>query len=84
VQAETSSGTDGNTIGMGFNFSGATAIAASDPLSLLTSSGASNAGCATVIIAGLTPGTNTFTAKYIPKTSTGQWSNRYIAVIPMP
>jgi hypothetical protein len=39
---------------------------------------------ATSVITGLTPGSNTFTAKYRITGGTGTWRDRDIVVIPLP
>ena len=72
---------------MGFAISGATTIAASDAYSLRAYAGVTGAGIqasATYLIPGLTPGSNTFTAKYrTVSPATGTFSMRYILVEPV-
>lgn len=70
---------------MSFAVSGATTVAASDSRSLMNSSGAnyhSNLG-ATFLETGLTPGSNTFRAKYRTNAGTSGWANRRIIVVPL-
>jgi hypothetical protein len=38
----------------------------------------------TFLATGLTPGSNTFTAKYRVSSGTGTWLNRSIVVVPLP
>lgn len=76
----------GDVAAMGCAVSGATTIAAPAGTNSIYISQTSQiqTTCAT-FIASLTPGSNTFTAKYgIIGGGTGSWSNRTITVIPLP
>lgn len=68
---------------MAAEVSGASSVAASDGRSLMTD-GSMNAS-RTALLTGLTPGVNTFTAKYRSWNSgdTGTFSNRIIWVVPL-
>jgi len=71
---------------MGHAVSGATTIAAADSNSLIVDPGASNQVRTTVLAfrdGDLTPGSNTFTAKYRVDSGTGTYVNRRIVVIPL-
>jgi hypothetical protein len=73
---------------MGFAVSGATTQAASDTQALVVKSGGNQfilvQGSATFFLSGLTPGSNTFTAKYRVSAGTGTFVNRTIIVVPLP
>jgi 2',3'-cyclic-nucleotide 2'-phosphodiesterase (5'-nucleotidase family) len=76
---------------MGFAVSGATTLAASDTRAYeVRINGGSGTplpqiqASATYRVTGLTPGSNTFTAKYRVTGGTGTWANRNIVVIPLP
>jgi hypothetical protein len=74
---------------MGFTLSGATTLAANDAQSLYLQNGSGNAGrptlqsSATFYLAGLNPGSTTFTAKYSVTAGMGTFANRTIVVIPI-
>lgn len=69
---------------MAFAISGATTAAANDLNALLSVSVEFQAAMTTVV-QGLTPGTNTFTAKYKSDgTHSSTWANRWLSVIPLP
>jgi hypothetical protein len=72
---------------MGFAVSGATTIAASaNPNAIGFTSAANDPMTISGIwlIPGLTPGSNTFTAKYQTFNNSATFLNRYITVIPLP
>jgi hypothetical protein len=72
------------SVRMAYDTSGATTLAAADNRGI-NHSGVASVGVAAsacVIQTGLTPGSNTFTAKYRVSASTGTFINRRIGVIP--
>lgn len=76
-------GTTGNTCLMGVAVSGATTLAASDALAAWhyeSSSANSDGMSGEILLTGLTPGSNTFTAKYRVNGDTGTWTYRVISV----
>lgn len=82
-----SNDTTGDFACMSFAVSGATTIAAADASSLNFSNAAGNdsLSCSAVFPVGLTPGSNTFTAKYKSEIGgTSLFTNRWLTVIPTP
>jgi hypothetical protein len=70
---------------MGFAVSGASTVAASDAQSVSLTSASANATAqvtATYLVTGLTPGSNTFTAKYRRTNNTCTFVNRSIVITP--
>lgn len=67
---------------MGFAVSGASTVAANDDFAIGKSDPTSTKGGATFLVTGLTPGTNTFTAKYKVTGGTGTYNARRIMVEP--
>jgi hypothetical protein len=70
---------------MSYDVSGATTSAAADDRAVMLQGIADNDGqtmSAGILHEALTPGTNTFTAKYRVSGNTGTWSTRRIAVLP--
>jgi hypothetical protein len=65
---------------MGFAISGATTRAATDTDALRVDSGSTSRASMTTLVTGLTPGSNTFTAKYRVIGGTGTWLDRAIIV----
>lgn len=83
-----SNNTAGSSALMSFAVTGDTAVAASDTRSVTYQPGSVAAArsiraSAITLIDGLTPGSNTFTAKYRVTGGTGTFNNRRIAVIPL-
>jgi hypothetical protein len=78
-------GSTGNSAAfMSVAVSGATTVAASDANSLRVAGNDAVRASATALITGLTPGSNTFTAKYKQVGSgTATFSDRNIVVIPL-
>lgn len=77
-------GTTGNTCFMGVAVSGATTQAAADAKAVWhydPSSANSGGMSGEVLLTGLTPGSNTFTAKYRVNGDTGTWTDRVISVV---
>lgn len=71
---------------MGFAVSGDTTIAATDNTSIIKYATQGQRFGAPILQTGLTPGSNTFTAKYRVGdglTRTGHWLNRSISVLPL-
>lgn len=71
---------------MSYAVSGATTDAAADARALIwyaTSSAPNLRAMAANLHTGLTPGSNTFTAKYKVGSGTGSWFNRHLIVIPL-
>lgn len=81
-----SSAASGHSAFYGFAISGATTQAAADNAALRYQPWTGNAlgklG-ASFVVTGLTPGSNTFTAKYKVDGSTGTWIDRRISVVPL-
>lgn len=81
--------TNSNALGyalMAFAISGATTVAASDTYSTRDSTDAANQTRripGIYLVTGLTPGSNTFTAKYRVLANTGTFVDRYISVTPL-
>jgi len=69
---------------MSYAVSGATTVAAIDGRALQVQGSNFTRASATSVITGLTPGSNTFTAKYRITGGTGTWRDRDIVVIPLP
>lgn len=84
VTAELSNATVNDQSFMGYAISGATTLAAADATALMLVASAVFQASATYLQTGLTPGSNTFTAKYRVTASTGTWLNRTIIVQPLP
>lgn len=86
VTAQMSNNTTGVISRAGFDVSGATTLAAQDLLSLGYESGAANDSVQasySIILAGLTSGSNTFTMKYKTQAAgTASFSNRRLSVLP--
>jgi hypothetical protein len=81
--AETGSG--GSVIAyMSYAVSGLTTVAASDGRALQVQGQNFTRASATSVITGLTPGSNTFTAKYRTSGNTSTFRDRDIVVIPLP
>lgn len=83
-----SNNTAGSSALMSFAVTGDTAVAASDTRSVTYQPGSVAAArsiraSAITLIDGLTPGSNTFTAKYRVTGGTGTFNNRRIAVLPL-
>jgi hypothetical protein len=73
----------GNSSYMSVEVSGATSISATDDYAVRwLSSSANFSGGTHKLFTTLTPGSNTFTAKYRVNGGTGTWDNRYVTVIP--
>ena len=68
---------------MGFAVSGATTLAASDNLAALATTDLIDGCAATFFVTGLTPGINTFTAKFRVSGGTGCFQRRHIIVLPV-
>jgi hypothetical protein len=68
---------------MSFAISGATTVAASDPFAIGHDSIANYRLGGLFMVTGLTPGTNTFTAKYRVSGGTGTFLDRKLIVLPL-
>lgn len=68
---------------MSFEVSGASAIAAADNVSIAIAGTSSQRAGATFLLTTLTPGVNTFTAKYRVGAGTGTYADRRIVVFPL-
>ena len=71
---------------MSFAVSGATTLAASDDRASsnrVRTAGAVEDANRAIVVTGLNPGSNTFTAKYRVGSNTGNFRRRYIAVLPL-
>lgn len=68
---------------MSFDVSGATTISASDRYSLASQSEFSMVASYSTMLTDLSPGMNTFTAKYRVTSATGNFANRRMIVIPL-
>lgn len=68
---------------MSFAISGSSSVAANDNMSIGTNSTVGSRAGATFLVTGLTPGSNTFTAKYRVGGSTGTFVDRRLAVFPL-
>lgn len=86
VTARCLNDTAGGFCHMSWQVSGASSIAASDATAFTyesSSAGDQMRASAVHLTAGLTAGSNTFTAQYRVNTGTGTWSNRALIVIPL-
>lgn len=87
VSANLQNNTQASRSYMGFAVSGATTQAAADSYSIAIgiAAGVANMGhfAGSFLVAGLTPGSNTFTAKYRVSATTGTFADRRISVIPL-
>ena len=68
---------------MSYEVSGASSIQAGDQYSIRNSGGAAIMPSFCHVVENLTPGNNTFTAKYRVSSSTGEFSTRRITVFPL-
>lgn len=68
---------------MTIEVSGATSIAANDQYAIGGDSGTGVRATSSLIVTGLTPGSNTFTAKYRVNAGTGTFQDRRLVVIPL-
>jgi hypothetical protein len=68
---------------MGFVVSGASTVAAASSFAVGTAATTAQRLGATFLVTGLTPGSNTFTAKYLVTTGTGTFEDRALAVVPL-
>lgn len=68
---------------MSFEVSGASSVAANDNQSIGTNSTVGSRAGAVFLVTGLTPGSNTFTAKYRVGGSTGTFVDRRLIVFPL-
>jgi hypothetical protein len=76
-------GTGGNGAFMAFAISGATTVAANDAQAISNPTTSGWTFGSTFLITGLTPGSNTFTAKYrVAGGTAGTWVSRSIVVTP--
>lgn len=83
VYADATNSGAGSLAFMGVAVSGASTIAADDSKALMVAGTARVRASATFLITGLTPGSNTFTAKYRVDAGTGTWRARSITVVPL-
>lgn len=72
-----------NFTGMSFAISGASTQAAADNFSIVYNGTLVIRESGVFLLTGLTPGSTTFTAKYIVNAGTGTFQDRRIAVIPL-
>jgi hypothetical protein len=80
---ELSNGTSGVSSYYGYAVSGATTVAATDTTAMkATNASGYPLAMSRALLQGLTPGSNTFTAKYRVDGGTGSWTNRTINVVP--
>jgi hypothetical protein len=85
IATQSNSGVAGETY-MGFAISGATTVAASDEFATRWTSSTANAWgrlAGVFAVASLTPGSNTFTAKYKVNAGTGSYIGRRIFAVPL-
>lgn len=80
--------TDTASGSMGFTVSGATTVAENDAFALIRRASDANiaglgAASAVFLVEGLTPGSNTFTARYKVNAGTGRFTQRKITVLPL-
>jgi hypothetical protein len=73
----------GNQTFMSFAVSGATTLAAADARAISIQSASQHHWGAAFLLTALTPGSNTFTAKYRVAAGTGTWADRDLIVIPL-
>jgi hypothetical protein len=86
VTATESNNTSGQNVYMSYAVTGASSVSATDDRALLLTAAATNQAMRATHVyleTGLTPGSNTFTAKYRVTGGTGSWSNRRIAALPL-
>lgn len=84
LSASMTGGAGGQYAIMGVAVSGASTVAASDQKALYTTDAAGEVSHSrTFLLTGLTPGNNTFTAKYRVTGGTGTFSNRGVTVVPV-
>lgn len=84
LTATISNGSTGGDAYMSFDISGATTLAAADAQSVGTDNGGTRTRMSSATIVTLTPGNNTFAAKFKSETgTTATFSNREITVIPL-
>lgn len=87
IGVQMGTGTTGASIAMGFGITGSTTVAASNDYATAIDTCTANfinPGALTVIVTGLTAGSNTFTAKYKTQSATtGTFRYRWITVIDM-
>jgi hypothetical protein len=84
LTATMSNNTTGGDTYMSFAISGATTLAAADAQSVGTDNGAARTRISSATIVTLTPGINTFAARFkVESGNTGTFANREITVIPL-
>lgn len=87
IGVQMGTGTTGGAIAMGFGITGSTTVAAADSFATaIDTCGANfiNPGALTMIVTGLTAGSNTFTGKYKTQgATTGTFRFRWITVVDM-
>jgi len=84
VSMLSNNGVVGNSCFMGVAVSGATTIAASSLVALTAAESDianSDDNCRQILVTGLTPGSNTFTAQYRVNSGSGTFTNRVISVV---